>query len=137
MKYTFGVKSNARLSTCDKRLQEICEKALSYGVMDITILEGHRPIHRQQELFVQGKSQIDGINKKGRHNYLPSRAVDVAPYPVDWDNEQKFTILAGLMFAAAAELGYKITWGGSWDGSFDKSKTSFLDLPHIQLEEDE
>ena len=129
---SFGKKSTERLESCDFRLKMVCEKALSYGVMDLTVLEGHRTLDRQKELFDAGKSKIDGISKKGKHNYSPSLAVDIAPYPIDWDNTLQFNIMAGLMFAAAAELGIAMRWGGSWNGKFDKDQ-NFQDLLHFEL----
>lgn len=138
-KFKFGTSSVNRLITCDHKLQRICEKALSYGVMDFSVIEGHRTTARQQKLYNEGKSKIDGITKKGMHNYSPSLAVDVIPYPAEvngvnvWDDKQRFCVLAGLMFAAAAELGFDLRWGGDWDGDGNNADSNFLDLPHFEL----
>ena len=131
--YRFGRVSKLKLSTCDERLQAVCEKALSYGVMDLTIIEGYRSQERQLELYHEGRTKI----KKGWHNSKPSRAVDIAPYPVDWNNTYKFYIMAGLMFAAASELGVKLRYGGDWDGDFTNTDQTFHDLPHFELDKEE
>ena len=81
---------------------------------DFSILEGHRTIERQQKLYKNGKSQLDGINKKGKHNYNPSLAVDIAPYPIDWKDVQRFKDLAKIIKRIAKEKEIKITWGGDW-----------------------
>jgi len=47
--YLFGNKSNERLSTADEKLQKVAERALSFGVMDFSIIEGHRSVERQKD----------------------------------------------------------------------------------------
>lgn len=101
---------------------------MSYNLMDFTILDGERSVERQQALFTKGASKLDGINKKSMHNHSPSLAVDIAPYPIDWDDKYKFAILASLVFKAAAEEGVKLTWGGHW--------LTFKDMPHFELTRD-
>tara|TARA_B110000211_G_C14081437_1_gene554697 strand:- start:436 stop:864 length:429 start_codon:yes stop_codon:yes gene_type:complete len=139
MTMKFSVRSEAKLNTCCTQLQDICAKALSYGVFDFSIIEGHRTIERQKELYDEGKSQLDGVIKKGKHNHLPSLAVDILPYPSKingvnvWEDKQRFCVLAGLMYAAARELGYNIRWGGDWDGDGNNADSTFHDLPHFEI----
>jgi peptidoglycan L-alanyl-D-glutamate endopeptidase CwlK len=52
-------------------------------------------------------------------------AVDLGPYPLDWNDAAGFKALAALMFAAAQQEAVSITWGGSWQTS--------PDLPHYEL----
>jgi peptidoglycan L-alanyl-D-glutamate endopeptidase CwlK len=136
-----GKSSRAKLDTCDSRLIEIAEKALSYGVMDFSVTCGHRSIEEQQKLFKQGLTRIDGVSQKGKHNYSPSLAMDLMPYPaivngVDvWQDKQRFCVLAGLIYAASAELGYSVRWGGDWDGDGNNADSKFHDLPHFEVKE--
>ena len=125
----FGSRSLEHLESCDERLRKICERVIEH--YDFTVLEGHRSGHRQNELFRQGKSKLKAGQSK--HNALPSRAVDIAPYPIDWENAKRFYLLAGFVFQAAADLDIKIRWGGDWDGDWDHADQSFNDLPHIEL----
>jgi hypothetical protein len=46
-------------------------------------------------------------------------AIDVVPYPVDWDNINAFYEFAGRVKQKADELGIKVRWGGDFDGFFD------------------
>ena len=121
--YKFSKRSQERLDTCDKRLQAILSEAIKE--MDFTILEGNRSVQRQQELFQQGRSQLDGVNKKSKHNYSPSLAVDIAPYTIDCNDYDRFKALAKIVKRIAKEKGIKIVWGGDWK--------SFIDMPHYQL----
>jgi peptidoglycan LD-endopeptidase CwlK len=140
--YKFGKRSNDRLETADEKLQRVARKALSFNVMDFSIIEGHRSVERQKELYDQGKSMIDGEEKKGKHNYDPSLAIDIIPYPgvindVNvWSDKQRFCVLAGLMFAAAALEDVKLRWGGDWDGDGNNADSSFHDLPHFEILEE-
>jgi peptidoglycan L-alanyl-D-glutamate endopeptidase CwlK len=135
----FGKRSESNLQTCDDRLQRIARRVLSYGVTDFSVIEGHRTLERQLSIYHAGKSQIDGVNKKGKHNEYPSQAIDVLPYPavvngVDvWADKQRFCVLAGLFMAAAAEEGVSIRWGGDWDNDGNNADSNFNDLPHIEL----
>ena len=37
--YTFGAKSGKRLTTADEKLQKVANRALSFGVMDFSIID--------------------------------------------------------------------------------------------------
>ena len=126
---SFGDKSLAKLDTCDRRLQEVCSLVIEN--YDFTILEGHRSNERQDELFRQGKSKLQAGESK--HNASPSLAVDIAPYPIDWNDTRRFYLLAGFMFQAAAELNIKLRWGGDWDGDWEHKDQTFHDLPHFEV----
>jgi peptidoglycan L-alanyl-D-glutamate endopeptidase CwlK len=128
---SFGDKSKRILSTCDPRLQELAELVVeSY---DITVLEGFRTNARQDELFRQGKSKLQAGESK--HNQDPSLAIDIAPYPIDWENPKRFYLLAGFMFQAAAGLGINLRWGGDWDRDWIHTDQTFHDLPHFEIVE--
>ncbi len=137
--YQFGRTSKICLAGVHPDLQAVVKKAMEWNVVDFSVIEGHRSIERQLMLYREGRSKIDGINKKGKHNHMPSLAVDIMPYPrvVNginvWKDERRFTILAGLMYAAAAELGFKIRWGGDWDSDGNANDQSFHDLPHFEI----
>jgi len=135
----FGKRSKDKLKTADERLQRVVKRALSFNVLDFSVIEGNRSIERQQILFSEGRSKIDGINKKGKHNYSPSLAVDLLPYPSIvngvnvWNDAQRFCVLAGLIYAAASLENVKIRWGGDWDGDGNNADSSFHDLPHFEI----
>ena len=135
----FGKRSTENLNSAHPDLVRVANKALSYGVMDFSVIEGHRSVERQKELYDDGKSKIDGINRKGKHNYTPSRAIDIMPYPATvngvnvWGDNQRWCVLAGLMFAAASEIQVNIRWGGDWDGDGNNADSSFNDYPHFEI----
>lgn len=125
----FSEASRNKLLTCDQRLVRVCEAVIK--VYDFTVLEGHRSVDRQDELFRTGKSKKRGGESK--HNRDPSLAVDLVPYPIDWDDSKRFFLLAGMMFQAAAAEGVSIRWGGDWDRDWQHHDQTFHDLPHFEL----
>ena len=96
---------------------------------DVTVLEGLRSYERQQELLKQGATKVS----VSRH--MSGNALDIAPYPIDWNDLERFQIVAEHMFKAAEELGVVIRWGGTWERTFTKPVkwAKFLDAPHFEL----
>ena len=141
--FYFGKTSKERLETCHDDLKIICNQAIKY--INFSILEGHRSLEKQQEYYRQGKSKLDGIILKSKHQAYPSLAVDIAPYPIDFKQEAKskarFYFLAGIMFAVTQELlaqkkiTHKLRWGGDWNGNVEFHDQTFDDLPHFELVE--
>ena len=129
----FGKKSRERLATCDERLQKVFNEVIKF--VDCSVLEGHRGKQRQNDLFDEGKTEV--LFPNGRHNSNPSRAVDVTPYPVDWDDRERQTLFAGFVLGVATKMGVKLRWGGDWDMDFEVMDNRFDDFPHFELHKTE
>jgi len=125
----FSSRSKKRLATCDKRLQGVFKEVIKY--VDCTILEGHRSKERQNKLFDEGRTKLR--YPAGRHNDSPARAVDVTPYPVDWDDRERQTLFAGFVLGIAQARGLKLRWGGDWDQDFKVMDNRFDDFPHFEI----
>ena len=125
----FGKRSNVNLASCDERLQEIFNKVIQH--VDCSVLEGHRGEERQNKLQEEGKSKVRYPN--GRHNASPSNAVDVAPYPIDWDDRERFHLFAGFVLGVASGMGYTLRWGGDWNMNFEVDDNKFDDFPHFEI----
>lgn len=140
-------KSMEKLKTCHSDLIFICEEVIKY--YDFTVLEGARSLETQQKYFRQGLSKLDGINKKSKHQSYPSKAIDIAPYPLDFGHGlsghekskalARFYQLSGYMFMCCEYLRdsgiveHKLRWGGDWDSDKEFNDQSFDDLPHFEL----
>ena len=127
----FGKRSKQRLSTCDERLQEVFNEVIKY--VDCSVLEGHRGKERQNQLYKEGKTKV--IYPKGRHNASPSLAVDVAPYPIDWNDRERFHLFAGFVLGMARRMGINLRWGGDWNQNFEVDDNQFDDFPHFEIRE--
>ena len=125
----FGKKSKQKLETCDKRLQEIFNEVVK--TVDCSILEGHRSEARQNELFKANKTKVR--HPHGRHNHNPSLAVDVCPYPIDWDDRERFHLFAGFVLGIAKSMGINIRWGGDWNRNWEVDDNKFDDFPHYEV----
>lgn len=96
-------------------------RAIQLTTQDFSVTCGVRTLAEQKELYAQGRTkpgQIVTWTLKSRH--LPAadglgRAVDLAPYPIDWNDLSKFDTIAKAMFQASEELGIPIRWGADWD----------------------
>lgn len=110
-----------RLRTCHPDLQTLFLHVVKKT--DCTIVCGFRNKEDQDKAFHDGFSKVQWPN--GKHNKLPSEAVDVMPYPIDWEDVGRLEEFAKVVKETAEELGIKVTWGGSW--------TSFPDRPHWEI----
>ena len=125
----FGKRSLKRLEGVDTRLVSVLNKL--FKIMDVTIIEGVRSAEKQLEYFESGKSKIDGIKKKGQHQL--GNAVDLAPYPIDWDDRDRMHYMGGILIGIGHMMGYKLRWGGDWDRDGETKDNSFDDLVHIEI----
>ena len=125
----FGRKSRERLKTCDNKLQNIFNEVIRH--VDCSILEGHRNKDRQNKLYEEGKTKVKYPD--GRHNRQPSSAVDVTPYPVDWEDRERQTLFAGFVIGVASQMNINLRWGGDWDQDFQVVDNRFDDFPHFEL----
>ena len=125
----FSKKSKERLSTCEKDLQLLFNEVVKD--FDCKILCGHRGEKDQNEAYKRGNSKAK--YPKGRHNSSPSFAVDVAPYPLDWLDRERFTYFAGYVKGIASQMGLDVIWGGDWDNDTDLKDNGFDDLVHFEL----
>lgn len=116
-----GQKSRERLNTCDPRLIEVIREASEQ--FELTVLCGHRGEAEQNEAFKKGNSKVQFPNSK--HNRTPSLAVDVAPYPIDWNNIGRFLKMVEVIKKVAENKGIKLRFGAEFE--------TLRDFPHIEL----
>ncbi len=90
---------------------------------DIVVLCGYRGEEEQNRLYKEKKSQLKYPN--GKHNKRPSEAIDIAPYPTDWNNIDEFNKMCDYIKRAADILGIEIIQGRDWK--------TLKDYPHFEL----
>jgi peptidoglycan L-alanyl-D-glutamate endopeptidase CwlK len=151
----YGVQSMAALATADQNLITLFDEVVKS--FDNKILYGYRDPVLQFELFKLGraydhvtglwsiihKSKVvtykDGVINLSNHNYIPSRAVDVAPYPINWGDTNRIYLFAGYVLATARKLlesgamTKAIRWGGDWNQNTLVNDETFLDLVHFEV----
>lgn len=129
--YKFSKSSRSKLDQCDPRIIKIFETVLK--TVDCSIITGYRDKYSQNEMKRTGKSQLSWPNSK--HNSNPSVAIDVAPYPIDWKDRERFTLFAGFVLGIAKAQGVTLRWGGDWDRDFKVKDNNFDDLLHFEIVE--
>ena len=117
---SFSRRSFDRLMTCDPTLREVLNEAIT--IYDFSVLCGQRGEEEQNRAYADGKSQLRWPNS--RHNLDPSRAVDIAPYPIDWEDLSRFYYMATVVLAVAARKRIPVVWGGHWQ---------MKDHPHFEV----
>ena len=144
MAFQFGNRSKVKLASCHKDLQIIAEEAIKVSQIDFGISEGHRTLEKQLEYFNTGKSKIDGIKKKGKHNQNPANAFDFYVY-VPNKPELSFDIrylcfIVGVITATAQRLltegriTHKVRSGANWDIDGELlTDQNFDDAVHIEI----
>lgn len=123
----FGATSKSRLLTCHVDIQTVMNTAIIDTPIDFTIVCGFRNQEDQDKAYAQGYSRLKWPN--GKHNKMPSRAVDIAPIvngDVIWNDNVLFEKLSKHVLKCAEAVNVNLTWGGAW--------VDFPDRPHYQLE---
>ena len=127
----FGNTSLRRMQGVDSQLIKIAMIVVEHWDCTVPQYGGFRSVGVQRALYEDGKSKKDGITKKSKHQF--GRALDLVPYPVDWDDIDRFRAFGGFFLGVAACQGIEVRWGGDWDGDRTFKDQSFIDLPHFEL----
>lgn len=135
--FSFGNVSLSRLALVDHNLQLICHELIKH--YDVSVISGFRGKPEQDELFRTKKSTKKW--PKSKHNFNSagmlqplSMAVDLAPYPIDWNDLTRFVYMAGLFKGIAAANDIPIIWGGDWNNNgIIITDQTFNDYGHFEL----
>ena len=152
MTYKLSQRSLDRLKGVDERLVKVVKRTIELSPIDFMVLEGVRT--REQCMINYGKgrtaaqcqakgvpakyakpaaAKVTWLNNPFASKHVSGKAVDLVPYPVDWNDLKKFDAIAKAMFAAAKELNIKIRWGADWDGDGKPRERGESDSPHFEI----
>jgi|SRR5215475_8958813 len=134
----FSQDSFSKLVTCHHDLQALFYEVIKY--FDCSIMQGYRNEVNQEADYNAGKTKLRYPDSK--HNLSPAMAVDVTPYPVDFDNIKLHLWFGGYVCGIAQRLKdegkmtHSIRWGGAWNGLGSLNSEHVLqDLVHFELVE--
>lgn len=118
---TFGAKSKKILALAHPDLQRIANSAIKE--FDFSVICSVRSKADQERAYRTGKSRA----KYGQspHNYTPSLAIDIVPYPLDWGDLRAFEKMGEIFLKHARILKIDIVWGKYFSG--------LVDYPHFEL----
>ena len=134
MGFKLGKTSLARLQGVDEMLVNVVKRAIEISEVDFTVMEGVRTLERQRELYAQGRTAPGKIvtwTMKSRH--IEGKAVDLVPYPLDWNDLDKFNKIKDAMFQAARELDVNLRWGADWNSNGEYREKGEYDSPHFEI----
>lgn len=134
MGFKLGKTSLARLQGVDETLVNVVKRAIEISEVDFTVMEGVRTLERQRELYAQGRTAPGKIvtwTMKSKH--IEGKAVDLVPYPLDWNDLDKFNKIKDAMFKAAKELDVNLRWGADWDCDGNYREKGEYDSPHFEI----
>ena len=121
----FGKRSKERLRGIDARLVSVLNELVK--IMDVTIIKGLRSEQRQEKLLKEGSTKT----KFSKH--ITGKAVDLAPYPIDWNDRDRFHYMGGMIRGIAKQLNVPVRWGGDWDSDGETKDNKFDDLVHVEI----
>lgn len=124
-----GKLSLSRLQSCHPDLQGLIARVATgidqgdlwyAGIRDMTVLCGWRGKDDQDAAWARGASKLPWPNSA--HNRMPSDAVDIAPFPTDWNDTRKFEVLHAYVAGVAHAMGISL-FDIEWDRPHIQRKT--------------
>lgn len=137
--YSLGPTSRKKLEGLHPNLVRVVTLAIQLTTQDFAVTAGLRTVEEQAELYAQGRTKPGPVVTWTMHSrHLPAedglgRAVDLAPYPIDWNTPSKFDAIGDAMHRAANELGIPIRWGADWNSNGTPRERGETDSPHFEL----
>lgn len=152
MSYQLSKRSLSRLAGVDDKLVAVVKRAIEISDVDFMVLEGVRS--KEQCMINYGKgrtaaqvqakgiparyanpsaAKVTWLNDPFASKHVSGKAVDLVPYPVDWNDLKKFDLIAQAMLQAAKELGVPVRWGADWDNDGKPRERGESDSPHFEI----
>ena len=142
-KYKLSERSLNSLKGVNPNLVKVVERAIELTEQDFLVLEGVRSKEQCYINYGKGRtaaqcsakgvptkyaqpslSKVTWLNNPLASKHVTGNAVDLVPYPINWNTISKFTTISKAMKQAAKELGVDLEWGGDWTKK---------DYPHFEL----
>lgn len=126
---TFSAASFSRLAGAHPLLRRVMSEAIKH--YDFTVLDSQRGRAAQEKAFRAGNSKAHF--GQSAHNWAPAIALDVAPFPIDWNDRQRFIDLSKVILPIARDMKVPLRWGGDWNMNGVLTDEHLSDLPHYEL----
>ena len=151
-KFVLSKLSLGRLEGVNPALVKVVKRAIEITQQDFLVVEGVRSKEQCYINYGKGRTvaqctakgvpakyaqpklaKVTWLNNPLSSKHVSGKAVDLVPYPVNWNDLTKFDQVAKAMFAAAKELGVSIRWGADWDNDGNYREKGEYDSPHFEL----
>lgn len=155
-----GPRSKARADTCKPALRDVIYRAAHLAPLDLdfTVLEGVRSRDQMKVNYGKGRTAMQLVKKgisplyakpnerkvtwlndpfASTHAADPedglSKAVDLAPWPINWNDSARFEKLARHVIDTGKSMGVRLKWGRDWDMDGRYEEKGETDGPHFEL----
>ena len=124
---SFSKRSKTNLSQAHPDLQTLFNEVIKER--DCSVICGERGEKAQNKAYAEGNSKKRYPDSK--HNKKPSLAVDVVPWPLDWNDIKGFKEFGEYVMRVyermwgEGKIKSVISWGGHW--------RTFKDYPHYEI----
>jgi len=128
----FGNASMGHLLTCVMPLRILAFKVVTK--FDCSVVWGRRGKEAQDHAFKMGWTKKTWPNSV--HNVEPpelSKAIDLVPFPIDWNDEPRLYYFSGYVRGIAEEMGIKLRYGADWDGDYNINDQVLRDPCHFEF----
>lgn len=118
----FSKRSEKALSECDNKIKAVMYALIEH--VDFSVTCGHRGKEEQNKAYRNGFSKLKWPESK--HNSLPSKAVDIYPYPYRQDYSiEEWTAFCNYVVGFARGMGVNL-----WNLGLNHG----WDYPHFEVD---
>jgi peptidoglycan L-alanyl-D-glutamate endopeptidase CwlK len=130
--FSWGKRSLYHRHRIHPSLRELVDGVLEVTPFDVSLTDSIRGKEMQDQYYAWGSTKLKYPMSK--HNRVPSWAVHIDPYPINYENHLLYYVLAGVVLTVAEKIGMtdQLVWGGDWNQDLDLNET-FRDLAHWEL----
>lgn len=131
----FSQDSFSKLSTCHIDLQALFFEVIKS--FDCIVVTGHRNQLDQEAAYKAGNTQLH--YPYGKHNSIPSMAVDVYPVPLNYHDIHTMLYFGGYVMGIAwklkdeGKITHSIKYGADWNQDKKLIATGFVDAGHFEI----
>lgn len=126
----FSKRSLAARAQLHPMLQKLVDEGIK--AFDFVILDATRGRAEQERAVREGHSWVHFGDSA--HNWVPAIAMDIVPYPIDWDDTKRFIHLQFEVIKPIAKgFDIPIRQGLDWNRNGKITDEKKLDFPHVEL----
>ncbi len=127
--FTFSQRSLKARNELHPMLKTVVDAGIKK--IDFVILDAQRGRAAQERAYKAGFSKARF--GQSAHNYVPAVALDIVPFPINFDNIAGFKAIAQVFLEIAKEKQIPLRWGADWNMNGKVNDENFLDWGHFEL----
>jgi len=128
---TYGKRSIINLCTCHPKLRILAKRVVNR--FNCSVVCGRRGKVAQDHAYKMGwtTKKYPGSLHNVEEPKL-SRAIDLVPWPIDWNDIRRNYYFSGYVRGIAEEMGIPLRHGSDWNGDYDINDQVLDDPCHFE-----